>query len=118
MSFLQALFQSGPDIDHALAQRVSRWRALPEPSPHMRIEDARFVVIDVKTTGLDVQRSDWLGYFNIPAPARHGASGDALVTAELLLIALSKARRNGIREVKALAKLAGDQACLEGLMKH
>ena len=237
MSFLQALFQSGPDIDEALAQRVSRWHALPEPSPHMRIEDARFVVIDVETTGLDVQRSellsvglvpvylsgieiggltevllrrenngfdkdnlvvhgitptesasgldiqealiaviehvrksclvafhadfdramlrralrkhlgiklgntfidiayllpglftestaglegldDWLHYFGIPAPARHRASGDALVTAELLLMALARAKRNGIHEVRELVRLAADQGKLHGFMRH
>ncbi len=237
MSFLHALFQSTPDIDPDLEARVGRWRALPEPTPSTRIDDARFVVIDVETTGLDVHRSellsvglvpvymdgavlgglteilmrrenngfskdnlvvhgitptesasgvdteealtrvlehvekswlvafhadfdramlgravrrhlgvklsntfldmawllpalftestknlqgldDWLGHFGIPAPARHRASGDALVTAELLLMALAEAHRQGIRDVRDLVKLAVAQSKLHGFMRH
>jgi DNA polymerase III subunit epsilon len=237
MSFLHALFPCAPTLDKDIEARVARWRALPEPSPSTRIEDARFVVIDVETTGLDVHRSDllsvglvpvyldgielgglteilvrrenngfnretlvvhgitptesaagvhteealtqvlehvgkswlvafhadfdramlsratrrhlgvkltnpfldmawllpafytestaglrpldeWLGHFGIAAPARHRASGDALVTGELLLMALAEARRRDIADVRALIKLARMQSQLHGFMRH
>jgi DNA polymerase III subunit epsilon len=237
MSFLHVLFQSSPSLDKDIEARVARWRALPEPSPHTHIEDARFVVIDVETTGLDVHRSDllsvglvpaymdgielgglteilvrrenngfdretlvvhgitptesaagvdteealtrvlehvekswlvafhadfdramlsratrrhlgvklnntfldmawllpalhpestrglhslddWLAHFGIPAPARHRASGDALVTGELLLIALAEARRKAIPNIRALVKMARAQSHLHGFLKH
>jgi DNA polymerase III subunit epsilon len=237
MSLLHALFPCAPSLDKDIEARVARWRALPEPSPHTRIEDARFVVIDVETTGLDVHRSDllsvglvpvyldgielgglteilvrrenngfnretlvvhgitptesaagvdteealtrvlehvekswlvafhadfdramlgratrrhlgvkltnpfldmawllpafhpeasrglqslddWLGHFGIPAPARHRASGDALVTGELLLMVLAEARRRDIPDVRALIRLARAQSQLHGFMRH
>ena len=48
--------------------------------------------------GLDA----WVNYFGLEVLARHSASADALVTAELGLILLSKARQQGINDLAAL----------------
>jgi DNA polymerase-3 subunit epsilon len=47
---------------------------------------------------------DWLDAFAIGAPARHDALADAAATAELLLVALAEARRQGIATLPALAR--------------
>jgi len=236
MSFLSTWFRSAPVLDQGIQARLDRWHDLPEPSPRDGLETARFVVIDVETTGLDLQRSellsvglvpvtlagielggltevvlhseskkidkdnlvihgisptesaagvdrvealttvlehigkswlvafhadfdriilgrslrkqlgiklrnpfmdlamllpglyteagsslrgldDWLAHFAIPAPVRHRASADALVTAELLLMALSEARRQKLDDIRALDRLTEAQAQLH-LMRH
>jgi DNA polymerase-3 subunit epsilon len=48
--------------------------------------------------GLDA----WVNYFSLEVLERHSASADALVTAELALILLSKAREQGIDSMAAL----------------
>ena len=47
----------------------------------------------------------WLQHFGVRNFARHSALGDALCTAELLLIALRQAQRRGIASVGELARL-------------
>ncbi|MDD3518281.1 MAG: 3'-5' exonuclease [Chromatiales bacterium] len=236
MSFLASLFRPAPVLEDAIEERVSHWHTLPTPSAHTPLDRARFVVIDVETTGLDMHSDEllsvglvpagprsveidglaeivlrherarvdkdnlvihgitptesasgtevaealvsvlehigkswlvafhadfdrvmltrafkrhlglklknpfldlawllpalypdqaglrsldeWLGHFGIAAPARHRASGDALVTAELLLIALSEARRQGRTDLRGLAGLADTQARLDRMSAH
>jgi DNA polymerase III subunit epsilon len=48
---------------------------------------------------------DWLAEFGIECPARHDAAGDAYVTAQLLLVLLAEADRQGVRTVSALRAL-------------
>jgi DNA polymerase-3 subunit epsilon len=48
---------------------------------------------------------DWMQYFGIRNVARHNALADALATAELLLIAFSKARQAGIDRLSGLQAL-------------
>lgn len=55
-------------------------------------------------TGLD----DWLTYFSLRAAQRHRAAHDAVVTGELLLILLARARMRGIATLSALRAL-GEQ---------
>jgi DNA polymerase-3 subunit epsilon len=45
---------------------------------------------------------DWLAEFDIAPHARHDALGDAFVTAQLLLVVLTEAKRQGIRSVEDL----------------
>lgn len=232
MNLLGALFSGGPDLEGEIGARVSHWQSLPDAEPHTPLADARFIVIDVESTGLDPHRDeilsvglvpasmrgvevgemdevllhresrtvdkenlvihgitptesaagvdtdealatvlerigkswlvafhadfdrtilaralkrrlgvklknpfldlawllpalyrqeqhhlrtldDWLMRFAIAAPARHRASADAFVTAELLLVALSEARRQGREDVEALAVIAEAEAGLE-----
>lgn len=49
---------------------------------------------------------DWLEDFAILAPQRHDALGDALATAELFLVLLAEAQRQGIATVGALRRAA------------
>jgi DNA polymerase-3 subunit epsilon len=48
----------------------------------------------------------WLGVFGIAARARHDALGDAFATAQLLLVALSEARRQRVESVEDLREAA------------
>lgn len=52
----------------------------------------------IRHGGLD----DWLEHFQLQASERHNASADALATAELALILLSKARRQGLQDLASL----------------
>ena len=49
---------------------------------------------------------DWLGYFGIANYARHGALADAFATAELWLVLLQAARKQGLKNARSLKKLA------------
>lgn len=53
------------------------------------------------------QLDDWLAAFGIACPARHDALADAWVTAQLLLVCLAEARRQGVATVEALRDLEG-----------
>jgi DNA polymerase III subunit epsilon len=48
----------------------------------------------------------WLAEFSIECPARHDALGDAYATAQLLLVILGEARRQGIATAEALLRTA------------
>lgn len=48
---------------------------------------------------------DWLRIFGIELAQRHNASADALATAQLLLVALERARRHGADDYRSLRKL-------------
>lgn len=50
----------------------------------------------------------WLAHFGIRCAQRHGAFADAFATAQLLLIALDRARDRGIDDVRGLRKLQHD----------
>ena len=45
---------------------------------------------------------DWLGYFGLRAHVRHNAASDAFATAELFLILLARAARQGLTSVSQL----------------
>lgn len=56
--------------------------------------------VNFRHAGLD----DWTQHFGLQVQQRHHASADALVTAELALILLSKARQQGLDSLPALAQ--------------
>ena len=45
---------------------------------------------------------DWLGYFGLRAHIRHNAVSDAFATAEIMLILLARAARQGLTSVSQL----------------
>jgi DNA polymerase-3 subunit epsilon len=51
---------------------------------------------------------EWLAQFDIDAHARHDALGDAFATAQLLLVALAEAKRQGIDTVEGLRAAGRD----------
>lgn len=55
---------------------------------------------------------DWLAEFGIAPHARHDALGDAFATAQLLLVALAEAGRQGIATLEALRSLEGSRRWL------
>jgi DNA polymerase-3 subunit epsilon len=52
---------------------------------------------------------DWLAEFSIECPGRHDALADAYASAELLLVLLAEARRQGVATAEALASLASSE---------
>jgi DNA polymerase-3 subunit epsilon len=56
MSFLTRLFSRGIRLDGVAAQRLQDWRSRPESSLAEAFGETRFVVVDVETTGLDLNR--------------------------------------------------------------
>lgn len=56
MSFLDRLLNRGPTLAPALVQRLTDWRARPEVDTGVEFDDARYVVVDVESTGLDLNR--------------------------------------------------------------
>lgn len=59
MNWLSGFFGSKPQLTPAQASRLAAWRALPEALASAELEAARFVVVDVETSGLNLSR-DWL----------------------------------------------------------
>jgi DNA polymerase-3 subunit epsilon len=53
------------------------------------------------------QLEDWLAEFGIAVQDRHDALGDAFSTAQLLLVLIAEAKRQGAATVEALRGLAG-----------
>jgi DNA polymerase-3 subunit epsilon len=56
MSFLTRLFGRGPTLAPDHAQRLADWRARPAEELGTAFDDARYVVVDVESTGLDLNR--------------------------------------------------------------
>ena len=56
MSWLTRLFRPHIELDPGLAQRVRAWREQPVVSERMALTQARFIVVDVETSGLDMRK--------------------------------------------------------------
>ncbi len=56
MSLLRRLFRPVIELAPALARRAAAWRALPSLNDATTLAQARLVVVDVETTGLDPRR--------------------------------------------------------------
>jgi len=85
-------------------------------TPHIWMDVAEllpafFPHAETRGRGLD----NWADYFQLEASERHHAAADAMVTAELTLIALNKARRNNIRTLKELAEKLRYQRRLQNM---
>lgn len=73
----------------------ARWLDL-EPLAHALFPQRKLRTLD-----------EWLAAFDIQPAGRHEAMLDALAAAELLLVLLSRARRDGLRTVEELIGAAG-----------
>ena len=80
---------------HGLALRA-RWLDLAAAAPALFPDKGR----------RDSPLEHWLAAFGIAARARHDALGDAFATAQLLLVTLAEAKRQGVRSVEALREAA------------
>ena len=56
MSLWSRWFPGTPPLDPAAAQRLAAWQALSPASETVRLDQNRFVVMDVETTGLSLTR--------------------------------------------------------------
>jgi DNA polymerase-3 subunit epsilon len=56
MSLWSRWFQGTPPLDPVAAQRLAAWQALSPASKTVRLDQNRFVVMDVETTGLSLTR--------------------------------------------------------------
>lgn len=78
-------------------------RSLGYKQPHTWLDVAEMMPAlfpDANTGGQSMD--NWTDYFGLEASTRHHASADAMVTAELALIALNKALKNGITTTQEL----------------
>jgi DNA polymerase-3 subunit epsilon len=60
MSWLARLFRPQIELPVLLAERVAVWRGLPAAAENTPLAQARFVVVDVETSGLDARRDELL----------------------------------------------------------
>lgn len=56
MNILEWLFGKKVELDEASARRLEAWRQLPEVSSQVALAEARLVVVDVETTGLNLAK--------------------------------------------------------------
>jgi DNA polymerase-3 subunit epsilon len=56
MNWLTRLFHSGPTLEAPLSARLADWRALAGSDLGAAFDSARYVVVDVETTGLDLAK--------------------------------------------------------------
>jgi len=56
MSWLARLFRPQIELTPALAERVRAWREQPVVSERTELTQARFIVVDVETSGLDMRK--------------------------------------------------------------
>jgi DNA polymerase-3 subunit epsilon len=56
MSLLAKLFGRGAKLDEAASQRLAAWQALPPSTLNEPFEASRYVVLDVESTGLDLNK--------------------------------------------------------------
>lgn len=56
MSWLARLFRPHVELPPGFANRVAAWKSLPGVSENVPLRQARFVVVDVETSGLDTRR--------------------------------------------------------------
>jgi len=56
MQLLKWIFGAKPELSDAQAQRLARWQALPEVDLRSPIDASRYIVVDVETSGLNVNK--------------------------------------------------------------
>lgn len=57
MNWLTQFFSGGtPDLTPPQAKRLAAWQALPPPDPRAPFDEARYVVVDVESSGLNIDK--------------------------------------------------------------
>lgn len=56
MNWLKDLFAAKPELAPAQAARLAAWQALPSPDASLPLEHCRLVVVDVETSGLNINK--------------------------------------------------------------
>lgn len=77
MAWLAQLFRHKVDLPAPVTHAVEEWRALPEVSERQTIDQTRFVVVDVETSGLDPRRDRLLSIGGITVEHMRIAPRDA-----------------------------------------
>jgi len=76
MSWLARLFRPHIELPPGYANRVERWRGLPGVSEKETLTQARFIVVDVETSGLDTRKDRLLSIGACVVEARRLHAGD------------------------------------------
>lgn len=99
-------------FDAAFMQRAMRQHLGIDPG--LRWLDLAAILPPLFEARRDLALDGWLQRFEIEAPVRHSALGDALAAAQLAQIALRKAASRGLIHFAALQKLSSDARWLPG----
>ncbi|MGE5241252.1 MAG: PolC-type DNA polymerase III [Bacteroidota bacterium] len=76
MSWLARLFRPHVELSPALAGRIDAWREQPAVSEKIPLAQARFIVVDVETSGLDVRKDRLLSIGACAVQARRLHAGE------------------------------------------
>lgn len=77
MAWLAQLFRPKIELSDALVRAVEAWRALPESRDSALIDETRFTVLDVETSGLDPRRDRLLSIGAVAVERTRLAPGEA-----------------------------------------
>jgi len=77
MSFLTHLFRPHVELSFTLTERLRAWQALPGLNERRELNRARFVVVDVETSGLDARRDRLLAIGAVAVEAGRLRPGEA-----------------------------------------
>jgi DNA polymerase-3 subunit epsilon len=80
MSWLARLFRPHVELPHALAGRIQAWRGRPAVSEKIPLDEARFIVVDVETSGLDARKDRLLSIGACAVQARRLRAGESYET--------------------------------------
>lgn len=77
MTWLAQLFQPKTELPEELVDAIEAWRALPESQDSAAIDETRFTVLDVETSGLDPRRDRLLSIGAVAVEQTRLAPGEA-----------------------------------------
>jgi len=87
--------------------------------PHVWMDVAELLpAIFPKTETKGRSLDHWADFFKLEVSERHHAAADALVTAELTLMALNRAQKNGVKNLKELAEKLHYQRRLQNMHRY
>ncbi|MDH5513175.1 MAG: 3'-5' exonuclease [Gammaproteobacteria bacterium] len=76
MSWLARLFRPRVELPTGYVDRVEAWKNLPGISEKMPLDQARFLVVDVETSGLDVRKDRLLSIGAVAVEAQRMYAGE------------------------------------------